>query len=148
MSHTVNLYAAVDALVNGIRHLLGSKSTPVTITLTAEEVSDFQYTIAASTVQAVWSASSTENPNVAFNLIAIITNKDIDVEMVCDANNGVGRVVWQQRVPENRVFIIPSKVAYAATTPSFATGTADLIETINIKNTAGADAKVQVLILN
>ena len=149
MAHTVNLYFAIDALVKGVRHTIGSKATPISVTLTAEEVDNRQYTLVGSgTEQLVWQASSTESANVAFVNVAILTDKIIDVEIICDVNNGVGTVVWQQRIPANFPFLLPSKVAFAAATADFATGTADTIEKITLRNASADDAHVQVMILN
>ncbi len=148
MSHTVNLFMSVDALVKGVRHQLGNKNA-ISVTLTAsEEVDHKQYTLAASGTQLVWQASSTESANVAFTAMAFITDKNIDVEMICDVNNGVGTKVWTQRVPANMPFLLPSKVAFANATADFASGTADLIEKISIRNATADEAHGQVMILN
>lgn len=148
MSHTVNLYMSVDALVKGVRHQLGNKNA-ITVTLTgAEEADHKQYTLAVAGTQLVWQASSTESANVTFVTMALITDKNIDVELVCDVNNGVGTKVWTQRVPANMPFLLPSKVAFANATADFASGTADSIEKISIRNASADEAHVQVMILN
>jgi len=148
MSHTVNLFMSVDALVKGVRHQLGNKNA-ITVTLTAsEEVDHKQYTLAAAGTQLVWQATSTESANVAFTAMAFLTDKNIDVEMVCDVNNSVGKKVWVQRVPANMPFLLPSKVAFANCTEDFAGGTADTIEKISIRNATADEAHVQVMILN
>lgn len=147
MSHTVNLFMSVDALVKGVRHQLGNKNA-ISITLSAEETDHKQYTLAAAGTQLVWQASSTEAANVTFTAMAFITDKNLDVEMVCDVNNGVGTRVWVQRVPANMPFLLPSKVAFANTTVDFGGGTADSIEKISIRNATADEAHVQVMILN
>lgn len=148
MSHTVNLYMSIDALVKGVRHQLGNKSA-ITITLTAsEEVDHKQYTLAGTATQLVWQASSTEAANTAFTAMAFLTDKNIDVELVCDVNNGVGKKVWTQRVPANMPFLLPSKVAFANAGEDFASGSADVIEKVSIRNATADEASVQVMILN
>lgn len=80
-----------------------------------------------------------------FDVLMLLVDTDgVDVELRTDQNAGVGRMVFTiSPIANVPVFLDPRSMANY--TADFATGTADSIERVTVKNSTGEDVKVTIL---
>lgn len=150
MAQVANIYFRVD-LDTGSEHIATGQGEKAGIALNigGDEYSRQQYTIETTTSQLIF-----DGPNAIpfsdFELIAITSDQDLEIELVVDDDGTVGKVVNNFSIKQNIPFILSSNVARAIAGgvlgENFADGTADTIDEIRLKNNQATDATVEVLI--
>jgi hypothetical protein len=146
---TLDVYMRFETAINGVPVTGGSRSTPREITV-GDDYIDRRNTLTAATTWDAWLGGSEE---AVTSFVFGWVESDVDgvlVEQTCDANNGVGRVQFVNEVRAGIPFVIPIDDSIAAHTADFGAGTADVIDTIRIRNPTGAatDAKVRLVLFS
>ncbi len=123
----------------------GSRSSPTEVSVDGL-VSDESKSLATATTWDAW-ISGTEEGLTDFDFFWMKADQDVRVELVCDANNGVGREEFALLIEANTPFRIIYDDALALYTLDFAAGTADVIDTIRIRNESGETAVIRRVLI-
>ena len=139
---------AVLTDASGERHILGSMVDPANLSPDFEGVVDRRvYSVAATTTKLVWDAAATGAPVTTFRFVWIKANvEDVFVQLVTDANNGVGDEYATIELKKNLAYVLGSQASYANFTADFGGGTIDTIDEIWVRNTGSAAATVEVVV--
>ena len=149
MTATLQVFQyAVLTDANGVRHVVGSMVDPVNLNPSFEWVVDRRvYSVAATTTKLVWDAAATGEPATTFRFVWIRANaEDVFVQLVTDANSGVGDEYYTVELKKNLAFLLGSNASYANYTADFGGGTIDTIDEIWIRNTGSETATVEVVV--
>lgn len=123
----------------------GSKSNPKEITVSAPGI-DVTKLVAAAETWDVWGfTGGNEQPISDFDLLVIESDyAGVQVELTCDANNGVGREEFVITLVAGLPLVIADDGSIANYTTDFAAGTADVIDRIRVRNPTGAGSSANV----
>lgn len=136
----------IDA--SGQRTVVGSMVDPANLSTSFEGVIDRRvYTVDATTTKLAWDSAATGQPATTFRFLWIKANvEDVYVQLVTDANSGVGDEYYTVELKKGLAFILGSQASYANYTADFGGGTIDTIDEIWIRNTGSAEATVEVVV--
>lgn len=139
---------AVLTDANGVRQVLGSMVDPVNLATDFEGVVERRvYSLATLTTKLVWDAAATGQPATTFRFVWIRADaEDVFVQLVTDANNGVGDEYYTLELKKNLALVLGSQASYANATPDFAGGTIDTIDELWVRNTGSETATVEVVV--
>ena len=138
MTQTAKVYFRID-LDSGDEHIaIGQgERTAISYNLSGNEYSHQQYTIETITSQLIFDGPN-GIPFIDFELLAIISDQDLEIELVVDDNSTVGKVVNNFSIKQNIPFILAGNAARAIAGgilgENFADGTADTIDEIRLMN--------------
>jgi len=150
MTQTAKIYFRVD-IDSGDEHISLGKGERAAIAynISGDEYAHQQYTIETTTSQLIFDGPNAM-PFADFELIAIISDLDLEIELVVDDNSTIGKVVNNFSIKQNVPFILADNAARAIVGgvlgENFADGTADTIDEIRLKNNQATSATVEVLI--
>ena len=139
---------AVLTDAQGRRHILGSMVDPANLSTDFDGVLDRRvYEIAAATTKLVWDSAATGQSATTFSFVWIRANaEDVFVQLVTDANGGVGDEYYTIELKKNLAFILGSNASYANYTADFGGGTIDTIDEIWVRNTGGETVTIEVVV--
>ena len=121
----------------------GSRSAPKEIEVTGLKF-DKEFTLATSTTLDLWtSADAVTN----FDYLWLESDQDIYVEWTCDRGAEVGLVVFGDIIEANHPWDRFYDDALALYTANFATGTADVIDRIRLRNVSGTTANIRAVLI-
>lgn len=129
---TLRIYTGFECDLNGIKYSGGSRSTPVEITVT--EYMGGVISLATATTLDLWSSASAVT---TFDYFFIKCDQDIRIELTVDRGAEVGTILIPLLVEANTPFQLIYDDALANYTANFATGSADIIDRIRIRNVSG-----------
>lgn len=146
MAATVNLTQAVNATIKGAKIELGSKSTPVVLTLSEDNYIDYIQTLANNITFLAWESLSTYYTVTSFSLLVIQPTEDLLVELSCDkdADFGTRQIVLKARADFPLILTSDFSIANHAT--NFGSGTDDVIDRVRIRNVSGSSNDVRIII--
>jgi len=143
---TLNVYQAFDVTVNGMTVDRGSRSAPTAITVLGQK-KEWNRSLATATTALVWDGTDANEPLADFDFLYIKADQDLLVEFTCDVGADIGVVVFARKVLANEPVMILHDDAMANYTAAFATGTADVIDRIRVRNVSGSTAVVDVVLV-
>jgi hypothetical protein len=143
---TLNVYQAFDVTVSGVTTARGSRSAPSAITVAGQK-KEWNRSLATSTTAVVWDGTDTDESLADFDFFYLKSDQDLLVEFMCDKGGQVGTVVFARKVLANEPLMLLHDDAMANYTAAFATGTADVIDKISVRNTSGVTAVVDVVLV-
>jgi hypothetical protein len=146
LSVTLNVYQALDVTVDGVQLLRGSRSAPTAITVDGRR-KEWNRSLATATTATVWDGTDTSEPLADFDALYIKSDQILLVEFTCDKGAEVGTVVFARKLLASEPMLILHDDAMALYTANFATGTADVIDRIRVRNESGSTAIVDVLLI-
>lgn len=114
----------------------GSRSAPLELTVDGRNL-DKDFSLATSTTLDIWTSSE---PVTNFDYVWILADQDLYVEWTCDRGGEVGTVVFGDIIESNTPWDRFYDDALAVYTANFATGTADVIDRIRLRNVSGSTA--------
>ncbi|MBK7363157.1 MAG: hypothetical protein IPJ01_12780 [Micavibrio sp.] len=131
---TIYLATGFAGVVGGVqRRSQRDAGECVAIECGSDKCDDSTFSVAAAGGTAtLWDASSSACGD--FDFLCIETDVEIVLELITDANNGVGREEFTVTVIPDVPFVLASKQSYANYTLAFAAGTLDVIDKITCKN--------------
>lgn len=139
---TLRVWKAFEVDIGGVKYSGGSRSDALELTVT-QAVQIGPFSLAASTTRTIWTGSSDELAD--FDFLWILSNADIRAELTVDADDDVGDELWGRIIEADMPFDLLGDGALADYTASFATGTADVIDRLRLRNaSASAAATVTV----
>lgn len=112
---------------------------------------DGQYTdlirnLPNNTIWTAWDAASSNLDS--FKWAWILTTRDMQVELTCDADNSTGgKRLFVIQTRQNIPMFLPSNVSIAGYVENFGGGTLDVIDRIRIRNVSGQAGDARVLLL-
>jgi hypothetical protein len=114
----------------------GSRSSPIEIEVSGLKI-DKEFSLATSTTIDIWtSADAVTN----FDYVWLEADQDLRIEWTCDRGGEVGTVVFadlmEALTPWDRFY----DDAMANYTANYATGTADVVDRIRLRNVSGSTA--------
>lgn len=140
------IYSYFRATINGKLYEAGVRNTPTEITLT-DVLFEGRKSLAAGDVWDAW-GFSTEEPVSAFDVLVIESDlSGVLVELTCDKGNDVGREEFVVELVAGLPLILGSDSSMANYTADFASGTADVIDRIRVKNPSGASSSAKVSVM-
>ncbi len=145
---TLRLYQRFEAIIDGAPVAGGDQHIPEEIVTVGDGFVDNRKTLAEGSSWTAWTAGSGD-ALTSFAFLWIESDlDDVHVELTCDANNGVGRGQFVVNLKADKPFVLCTNSSLANYTANFATGTADVIDTIRIQNPTGtlASANVRVFL--
>lgn len=131
---------SADRVISG-----GSLVTPALVTAEAVGAAAIDRTIVAAASGGTGTLLDNSTDLAAFAFLFIVSDQDVVLEIVTDANAGVGRVASTVTLKAHVAFVLGSNVAYANYTVSFGGGTLDTIDTLKVKNNGSAAANVRLV---
>jgi hypothetical protein len=139
---------AVLTDAQGARHILGSMVDPANLSADFDGVVDRRvYQVAAAGTAKVWDAAATGEPATTFKFLWIRANvEDVFVQLVTDANGGVGDEYYTLELKKGLALILGSQASYANFTADFGGGTIDTIDEAWVSNTGSEVATVEVVV--
>lgn len=143
---TLNVYQAFDVTVNGVTVARGSRSAPSAVTVAGQK-KEWNRSLATSTTALAWDGTDTNEPLADFDFMYLKSDQDLLVEFTCDKGAEVGTVVFARKVLANEPLMLLHDDAMALYTANFATGTADVIDRIRVRNVSGSTAVVDVVLI-
>lgn len=143
---TLNVYQAFDVTVDGATISRPSRSAPTVITVAGLK-KEWKRSLATSTTALVWDGTDTNEPLADFDFMYLKSDQDLLVEFTCDKGAEVGTVVFARKVLANEPLMLLHDDAMALYTANFATGTADVIDRIRVRNVSGSTAVVDVVLI-
>jgi hypothetical protein len=146
MAATLNILSSISGTVKGHSIKFGSQTTPITLTLSTDNLTDDVKTLSNNTTYTVWSASASTEPITSFSLLAIVTDVDMLVELTCDVGNDVGTKQLVLKAKANIPLLLGSNYSIANYTNNFGGGTADVIDQIRVRNESGGSGTVRILL--
>ena len=143
---TLNVYQHFYMTISGDTVARGSRSAPTAITVDGQK-KEWNRSLATATTALVWDGTATDEPLSNFDFLYIKSDQDLLVEFTCDKGAEVGTVVFARKVLASEPMMILHDDAMANYTAAFATGTADVIDRIRVRNTSGSTAVVDVVLV-
>ena len=143
---TLNVYQAFDMTVSGVTVARGSRSAPTAITVVGQK-KEWNRSLANNTPALVWDGTDTNEPMAEFDFLYIKADQDLLVEFTCDKGGEVGTVLFARKVLASEPVMILHDDAMALYTAAFATGTADVIDRIRVRNTSGSTAVIDIVLV-
>jgi hypothetical protein len=144
MSTTLRVYQAFEMVVGNVPVTGGSRSKPVEMTVAGLPL-ELPKSLGPELTWNAWLGS--DGPISDFDFLWIESDKDITIELMCDANDGVGTVVFAKEIKANEPWSILHDDAMANYTANFAAGTMDVIDRIRVRNRSVTDTAVIRLVL-
>jgi hypothetical protein len=142
---TLSLYAAAQFTVGAVNIAVGSRGGAYSITVDGQHQL-LNRSLATSTTWDAWE-SGAETAITDFDFLWVLSDQNVLVEMTADKAADVGTVVFAQEAQANVPLMLTSDDCMANHTADFATGTADVIDRIRIRNVSGSTATIQFLIV-
>lgn len=136
------LYWELD--LPSIKHFGGSRSSPTEVTVDGYVI-EHKFSLAATTTKSIWNGTSDELTN--FEYLYIESDQDVRIELTVDVGNEVGDELWAKIIKANQPFDIMEDDALAVYTANFATGTADVIDRLRIRNAGSTAANVRIVMV-
>lgn len=143
---TLQVFNAFRVDIGGEQITGGSRSAPVELTIDGKS-HEWRGAVPATSSRTIWEASNSNYPISDFDYMMVEADQVVILELTCDANNGVGLKTFAIEIPANQPFAMTSDTAIANFTTDVATGTADVIDKIRLRNsvaTASATVRVQM----
>ncbi len=141
---TLRIYQRFEAIIDGAPVAGGDQHIPAERDTVGDGFVDNRKVLTESSSWTAWTAGSGD-ALTQFNFLWIESDlNDVYVELTCDANNGVGRGQFVICLKADKPFVLHSNTSLANYTANFATGTADVIDTIRIQNPTGTGATANV----
>lgn len=122
----------------------GSRVKPTEITVTGLPL-DLPKSLAPETTWNAWLGS--DGPISDWDYLWIESDKDVTIELMADANAGVGTVVFAKEVKASEPWDILHDDAMANYTANFASGAMDVIDRIRVRNRHASDTATIRLVL-
>lgn len=144
MSVTLRVFQSFEMAVGNQPVSGGSRSKPTEITVDGLSL-ELPKSLAGVTTWNAWLGS--DGPISDFDFLWIESDHDVAIELMADANAGVGTVVFAKEVKAGEPWCILHDDAMANYTAAFATGTMDVIDRIRIRNRHATDVAVIRLVL-
>lgn len=123
----------------GRLHKGGSLSDPVEIEV-AGYVDNDTVSLATATTLTLWNSAEALTD---FDFFYLKADQALYVEITCDRGGEVGLEELAFVLPAGRPLILPDDGALALYTSNFATGTADVIDSIRVRNVSGSTATIE-----
>jgi hypothetical protein len=136
---TLRVWKAFEVEINGVRYNGGSRSSPLEISVT-NAIQLGPFSLAASTTKTLWTGSTDELSD--FDFLWIVSDSDIYAELTVDVSNGVGDELWGRIIEANQPYDLIGDGGLANYTANFATGTADVIDRLRVRNPGSSAATV------
>lgn len=114
----------------------GSKSAPIELSVAGQKI-DKEFSLATSTTLDLWTSADTATD---FDYVWIEADQDLRVEWTCDRGAEVGTVVFADLIEADTPWDRLYDDALANYTANFATGTADVVDRIRLRNVSGSTA--------
>ena len=150
MAEKVYIRQSVELEIDGSRITVGSHSKPNTVDI-AGEYQDKRVSVAASSgTDLLWNKAATSEPLSDFDFLALMATKAVTVEFIVDDGNNVGEVVFTIDLAAGKdglygpMFLLTSDASNANAAAGFS-GTADVIEKIQVKNTGSTASLVRII---
>jgi hypothetical protein len=143
---TLNVYQAFDVTVNGVTTLRPSRSAPSAITVLGQK-KEWNRSLATATTAVVWDGTDADESLADFDFFYLKSDQDLLVEFMCDKGGQVGTVVFARKLLANEPMMLLHDDAMANYTAAFATGTADVIDKISVRNVSGTTAVVDAVLV-
>lgn len=138
---TLRVYKAFEVEIDGVPYRGGSRSSPLEISVT-EAVQIGPFDLDATTTKTIWTGSSDELAD--FDYLWIVSDSDIWAELTVDVGGEVGDELWARVIEANRPFDLIGDGGLANYTANFATGTADMLDRLRLRNAGSEAARVTV----
>lgn len=141
---TIRVWQAFDTL--GVEPPVegGDRARPVEITVGGQSL-EFKFSLAATTTKAVWNGTSDLLTN--FEFLWIESDQDIYAELTVDVGNEVGDELWARYIKANQPLCLFEDDGIANYTANFATGTADVIDRLRVRNPGSTAANVRIVLV-
>lgn len=141
---TVNVFQKIEMEIDGVKTERGSRSNPTQVTVDGL-VYEFNRNLATATTWDVWTAGVATISD--WDVLYVESDYDVNIELTCDYGNEVGTVVFAKTIKASCPLMLTHDDALAIYTANFATGSADVIDRIRIRNTSGSTAAVRGLLI-
>lgn len=102
--------------------------------------------LATSTTWDAWESGSSAAVT-DFDFLWLVSDQVVLVEFTADKGGEVGTVVFSQEAQAGIPLMLTSDDCMANYTANFATGTADVIDRIRVRNVSGSTAAIELLIV-
>lgn len=140
---TLKVYQYARLESDGDELSLGSLVAPVDITVDGK-LFEGRKSLATATTYTAWTAGDVISN---WDFLWIKSDQSIKVELTVDYGNEVGTILIPLIVTANAPLMISYDDALAVYTAAFATGTADVIDRIKIRNDSGSTANIRVVLI-
>lgn len=121
----------------------GSRSAPIEIEVGGQKI-DKEFTLATSTTLDLWTSADVLTN---FDYVWIEADQDLYIEWTCDRGGEVGTVVFGDIMEANTPWDRFYDDALALYTANFATGTADVVDRIRLRNVSGSTANGRFVLI-
>lgn len=143
---TLYSYIGFEMDISGVKTARGSRGGPTSITVDGQ-TKVWNRSLADSTTATIWDGTDTSEPLSNFDYLYIIATQAIRIELTCDKGAEVGTVVFCKNLPANTPWCILYDDAMANYTANYASGTADVIDRIRVRNVSGSTAVVDAVLV-
>lgn len=142
---TLSLYAAAQFTVGAVTISVGSRGGAYSISVDGQHEL-LNRSLATSTTWDAWESGS-ETAITDFDFCWVLSDQAVLVEFTADKGGENGTVVSTHEAQAGVPLMLTSDDCMANHTADFATGTADVIDRIRIRNVSGSTATIQFLIV-
>jgi hypothetical protein len=143
---TISLYQQFSVTIDGKEICGGSRSAPASITAGSGTCINLTHTVATAATWDVWTSGAEEIDDFDFLWVKSDT-AGVYLELVVDANAGVGIEQIAIALAADIPFVLARDDAMANYTINFGGGTADVIDTIRVRNDTGGNALLHAVLI-
>ena len=143
---TISLYQYFETTIDGKKILGGSRGAPSSITAATGDYLDLTHTVATATTWDVWTSGAEEMNDFDF----LWVKSDIAgtyLELVCDEDATNGTTQFAIALAAGVPVTLARDDAMSNYTINFGGGTADVIDTVRVRNDTGGNAIMRAVLI-